>query len=111
MLGRIIGGLVFSAALGSFVAIAQQAGDPARGHAFAARQCVECHAVEASPAPSPNTAAPSFFSVANTPGMTEMALGAFLFTPHNKMPNFIIAPADARDLIAYVLSLKRQPPL
>jgi hypothetical protein len=58
-------------------------------------------------AASPNKDAPSFFAIANTPGMTEMALGVFLFTPHRQMPNLIIPPSDARDLITYIVSLKR----
>lgn len=102
-------GLLLAAS--SIPVIAQQSGDPARGRAYASRVCAECHAVDATPAPSPNTSAPSFFAVANTSGMTEMALGVFLFTPHRLMPDLIIPPADARDLISYILSLKRTPPI
>jgi mono/diheme cytochrome c family protein len=93
----------------SAAAFAQQAGDSAKGHDYALKVCAACHAVEGTAA-SPNTDAPSFFSVANTPGMTEMALGAFLFTPHRLMPDLVIPVSDARDLIAYILSLKRLPP-
>ena len=93
-------------------AFAQQAGDPTRGHAYATRVCAACHAVEATATtPSPNNAAPAFSAVANTPGMTEMALGAFLFTPHRQMPDLVIPTPDARDLIASILSLRRLPPV
>jgi mono/diheme cytochrome c family protein len=83
-------------------AVAQQLGDPGRGHDYAARNCAECHAVDGT-RPSPNRDAPSFAAVANTPGMTEMALGVFLFTPHRQMPDLIIPTAAARDVIAYIL--------
>jgi mono/diheme cytochrome c family protein len=92
-------------------AAAQQAGNAQQGRDYAARVCAECHAVAGDVSGSPNTAAPPFFAIANTPGMTDMALAAFLFTPHRDMPNLIIPPADARDLIAYILSLRRVPPL
>jgi mono/diheme cytochrome c family protein len=90
---------------------AQLAGDAVRGRVYAMQVCAECHAIENSAAASPNSGAARFLDIANTPGMTEIALSAFLFTPHRSMPNLIVPPADARDLIAYVLSLRRPPPL
>ncbi len=102
-------GLLLAAA--SIPVLAQQSGDPDRGRVYATRVCVGCHALEATPAPSPNALAPSFFAIANTPGVTDLALGAFLFTPHRQMPDLVVAPGDARDLIAYILNLKRIPPV
>ena len=89
------------------LAFAQGFGDPGRGHAFASMVCAECHSIERAGTPSPNTAAPPFVTVANTPGMTEVALAVFLYTPHPTMPNLVIPTADARDIIAYILTLKR----
>ena len=89
------------------VAVAQQVGDATSGHAYAARICAECHSVERGAAASPNGAAPSFVSVANTSGITEMALTVFLRSPHASMPSLIVPTNDARDVIAYILSLKR----
>jgi mono/diheme cytochrome c family protein len=89
---------------------AQDTGDASRGQEYAARICAECHAI-AGGGPSPNTSAPPFSAIANTPGMTEAALAVFLFTPHRQMPDLIIPPPNARDLIAYVLQMRRGPSL
>src|SRR4051812_11313803 len=99
------------------IALAQQAqpaGDPARGHTLASGVCATCHSIEAGApvvGPSPNGQAPTFAAVARTPGMTQTALSAFIFTPHHLMPDLVIPPEDARDLIAYILSLKPVPPI
>jgi hypothetical protein len=38
--------------------------------------------------------------------MTGTALAVWFRTPHPTMPNFIFAPADRDNLIAYILSLR-----
>jgi hypothetical protein len=53
-----------------------------------------------------NGQAPTFETVAKTPGMTAIALTAVLRTPHRNMPNIIIAEDDLRNVVAYVLSLQ-----
>jgi mono/diheme cytochrome c family protein len=88
---------------------AQDAGNPSAGRAFASANCAECHAIGDDGMPSPNFDAPTFASVAATPGMTGHALAAWLQTPHPTMPNFIIRPEDQANLIAYILSLKPVP--
>ena len=40
------------------------------------------------------------------PGRDRDALRVFLGTPHATMPNLRLAPEQADDLIAYILSLK-----
>lgn len=94
-------------AAGPLTASADPIGNAAEGGAYARAHCAECHGVDASPEDfSPNADAPDFSVVANTPGMTERALGVWLQTSHPTMPNFII-PEDVRDnLIAYILTLK-----
>ena len=57
-------------------------------------------------ATSPNKQAPPFKSIANTPGMSVTALTVWSRTSHPTMPNFVIAPEDMDDLIAYILSLR-----
>jgi hypothetical protein len=54
----------------------------------------------------PNGQAPTFETVAKTPGITAIALTAVLRTPHRNMPNIIIADDDLRNVAAYVLSLQ-----
>ncbi len=83
-----------------------QAGDPEAGHALAQSLCAECHSVDAGEAQSPNPDSPSFQEIARKPEMTELALTVFFQTPHPSMPNIIVVGDDARDLIAYLLSLK-----
>jgi len=87
--------------------LADEAGDPNRGHAYARAHCAECHGVETTRDDfSPNVDAPDFAVVANTPGMTERAVGVWLQTPHPSMPNLMIAADDRGDLAAYIMSLK-----
>jgi hypothetical protein len=55
---------------------------------------------------SPNPNAPTFEAIANTPGMTSMALAAAFQTSHRSMPNIVLEGDDMANVIAYVLSLK-----
>ncbi len=88
---------------------AQDAGDKSRGLDLALRVCANCHAVAAGETVSPVSAAPSFEDVVETPGMTGMALSAFLRTPHRTMPDLILSPDEIRDVVAHILSLKNEP--
>jgi mono/diheme cytochrome c family protein len=85
-------------------------GDPQAGRAFALEVCAACHVVSSRQlAPARFAIAPSFHAVANTPGMTAMALKSFLTTPHKTMPNLILHPDQAADVVAYILSLRDKP--
>jgi mono/diheme cytochrome c family protein len=95
-------------ALSALPAHAQETGDAARGLAYAKAHCAECHAVEGKTGASPRAA--SFRDIANTPGMTGIALAAFLGTPHKNMPDLILKPEDRNDVIAYILGLRDRPP-
>jgi mono/diheme cytochrome c family protein len=92
---------------GSAAAGAQEVGNASKGLRFAERVCAECHAVKADqyPVPAPG---PTFKAIANTPGMTAMALTIFFRTPHRDMPNLILSDSDRDDVIAYILSLKER---
>ena len=98
-------------AVSAAAAFAQQAGDASRGHAYAVMNCAACHSIEPGGAASPNPNAPVWRDIANMPGMTAIALRVFLSTPHQKMPDLVIAPSDMVDLIAYILTLQKTPPL
>jgi mono/diheme cytochrome c family protein len=78
------------------------------GRTYADKACASCHAVAPGQTRSPNPSAPAFESVANTPGMTAMALNVWLHTSHPTMPNLIIDPTRLDDLAAYLLTLKKQ---
>lgn len=85
---------------------AQEGGDPERGQAYAVRVCAECHAVRATDRVSPRSDVAPFATIANTPGMTVLALSVWLRSPHRSMPNFMIEAQDRNDVVAYIASLK-----
>jgi mono/diheme cytochrome c family protein len=89
---------------GATVAGAQEVGDARKGLIFAERVCAECHAVKAGQK-VPATA-PTFMAIANTPGMSAMALTIFFRTPHRDMPNLVLSDDERDDVIAYILSLR-----
>jgi hypothetical protein len=60
----------------------------AKGCQFVQQIFSECHTVEKGQRPSPNGQAPTFETIAKTPGMTAIALTAMLRTPHRNMPKY-----------------------
>jgi mono/diheme cytochrome c family protein len=90
----------------TLAAQAQVIGNPQRGAELANVVCAECHAVRERQVLSPNLMAPTFYEVANTPGMTAAALTVTLTTPHAGMPMFMFTPDQRQDMIGYILSLK-----
>lgn len=101
---KLAGGVVLAAAASA--AEAQEPGSVEEGYRLAEEVCTECHAIEPGDLDSFNVDAPPFEEVANTPGMTALALSVWFRTPHPTMPNFVIEEGEASDLIAYILSLK-----
>jgi mono/diheme cytochrome c family protein len=99
----VFAGLTFT--LGNLQA--QEVGNPSQGLRIARAACAECHLVDKLPEQSPNLVAPTFEHIANTPGMNSAALTAALRTSHESMPNIIIKGSDLSDVIAYVLSLRK----
>lgn len=83
-----------------------QEADVAAGKAYAEEICAACHAVQAGDLESPLFEAPPFPEVADTPGMTELALSVWLQSSHPTMPNFVLAPDDMRNVVAYIRSLE-----
>lgn len=95
-----------AALLAAPVAFCQEDGDAARGLTYVQRHCADCHAVEAKQRVSPDKNSPAFRTVADTPGMTRIALTAWLQMPHRSMPQ-IIVPADRiADISAYLYSIR-----
>ena len=88
-------------------ALAQDA-DVEAGAAYAKEVCAACHAVLPHENLSPLPQAPTFQSVADTPGMTELALTVWLQSSHPTMPNIILEPDDMRNVVAYIRSLERE---
>jgi mono/diheme cytochrome c family protein len=102
----LFGTAVLAVFLFPLSAFAGETGDLRAGHSFASANCGACHAIEANENKSPSLKAPSFASVANTPGMTGRALAVWLQTSHPTMPNFLVARKDRDNIIAYIMSLR-----
>ncbi len=78
------------------------------GLIYAEAACGECHAVAAGQTRSPNARAPAFQVIADTPGMTPMALNVWLHSPiHRDMPYVRVAADQLDPLVEYVYSLRR----
>jgi mono/diheme cytochrome c family protein len=88
-------------------AFAQEA-DIEAGAAYAEQVCAACHAVLPNETISPLPEAPTFQSVADTPGMTELALTVWLQSSHPTMPNIVLEQNDLRNVVAYIRSLKTE---
>jgi mono/diheme cytochrome c family protein len=98
--------LVGAMTLGLSAAAAAQDADIAAGKAYAEQVCAECHAVRARDEFSPLMEATPFQEVADTPGMTELALSVWLQSSHPTMPNIVLEQDDLRNVVAYIRSLK-----
>jgi cytochrome c len=79
------------------------------GHRLAEAWCKDCHAIEATTAGTAGaaSAAPAFPAIANQPSTTELSLKVFLRSSHRSMPNLVITPDQADNLVNYILGLKR----
>jgi cytochrome c len=76
------------------------------GHRLAEAWCKECQSIEAATAGT-RKGPPDFVDVANRTSTTALSLKVFLQTSHPTMPNIIVKPDQADDLVNYILSLKR----
>jgi mono/diheme cytochrome c family protein len=92
--------------LATATAQAVELGDAARGLDYARVNCSECHAVEPPWDSGPFEEVPPFREIANTPGISELALISFFQTPHPTMPDFQVPSADVSDLVAYFATLR-----
>jgi mono/diheme cytochrome c family protein len=104
MKGLIV--LAAAATFGLSDGAAAQDADIAAGKAYADEVCAACHAVQTGDLESPLFEAPPFQEVADTPGMTELALSVWLQTSHPTMPNIVLEQDDMRNVVAYIRSLK-----
>lgn len=87
-------------------AMSQDIGDPESGRELAEKVCAACHGINKGYEPSPEPFAPTFQAIANTPGMSPIAISVFLQTPHATMPNLVLTREEIADLAAYITSLK-----
>jgi mono/diheme cytochrome c family protein len=99
-------GLATALTLGAAGAAGAQDADIQAGKAYAAKICADCHAILPGEINSPLFEAPPFQEVAETPGMTELALSVWLQSSHPTMPNIVLEQDDMRNVIAYIRSLE-----
>lgn len=79
-----------------------------KGQRLVEAWCVECHAIDGDAVVrTDKRQGPDLRKIANMPATTALALKVFLRTPHANMPNIIIQPSDADEIVHYILSLKR----
>jgi mono/diheme cytochrome c family protein len=102
---RAVLGLTFAAVMFAAQAAAQEP-SAYLGKVYSQQLCAECHAVTGDKLESPDAQAPTFRAVANTPGMTTMALSAWMYSMHPTMPNIMLKPERGEHIFAYILSLK-----
>lgn len=81
-------------------------GDIEAGHEIAREACSDCHAVERDESISPIRGATPFQIVAETLGMNERALVAWMTTSHPSMPNLMLESGELKDVVAYIVSLE-----
>ncbi len=79
--------------------------DPRRGAELAQRWCATCHVVSKDQTRANDTTR-SFAAVAQSPDFNAERLSFFLLDPHPIMPNMMLTRQEARDLAAYISTLK-----
>lgn len=84
----------------------QELSNPATRQKYAEAVCSECHAALPNDTASKVAKATAFETVANSPGMNELAISVWLQTTHPSMPNIVVKPNDISDVAAYIVSLK-----
>jgi len=85
------------------------AADARRGQQLATRLCSGCHIVTAGSTATANADIPTFPAIADRPDTTPERLAGRIIIPHPPMPTTQLTVAEMRDVIAYIMSLKRQP--
>jgi cytochrome c len=86
---------------------AAQQGDPRRGHELAARLCTNCHIIDGETSGPIRADVPSFSAISKRAGSTAENLAGRIIVPHPAMPNVSLTAQDVRDLVAYIVTLKR----
>jgi mono/diheme cytochrome c family protein len=93
--------------LGATAAVAQSAGDSKRGRELAQRLCTNCHVIAPEATGPVRTDVPTFPTIAGRPGVTAERIAGAIIIPHPAMPGVQLTTAEIRDIVAYILSLKR----
>lgn len=81
--------------------------EASKGQRLVEAWCKECHSIDGSAVTAGKPNAPDLRKVAAMPSTTALSLRVFLNSTHTNMPNVIIQPSDADEIIHYILGLKR----
>ncbi len=99
---------VWLAAMAGTAGAQSVAGDVPRGRDLAERLCTNCHNVKAEQTGPMRADVPGFPSIANRPGVSAEILAGRIIIPHPAMPGVQLTVRELRDIVAYILSLKRE---
>lgn len=112
---RLIRPALLAALLATSACVSGESAAPAgpsveaqRGRAYAEDVCSTCHAIDPGADFSPDPQAPAFQVIADTPGMTRIALSAWFQGAHENMPQLMVEQDRIDDLWAYLSSLKQR---
>jgi mono/diheme cytochrome c family protein len=75
------------------------------GRRIAESSCAACHAVHSYDTASPEPGAPRFEVIADDPAASVAGLTGWLRASHPAMPNVMLDEQQARDVVAYLMSL------
>lgn len=101
---------IMLASILSLVSLPVMAADVSAGSRVAQTWCKNCHDISPGAKSMHDTGAPPFAVVANGKGRAGTALTNFLYTSHNRMPDYSLTRQEAADVSAYIMSLKDQTP-
>jgi mono/diheme cytochrome c family protein len=77
----------------------------ARGQSLVQAWCLTCHGIGRHDGSGINL---NFEAIAQMPSTTELSLRVFLQSNHRNMPNIIVKGRDLDDIVAFIMSLKRE---
>lgn len=81
--------------------------DTARGLELARKLCSNCHLVGPGEAEPVRPYAPPFTAIASHAGQTPERLAGAIIVPHPEMPMVPLTIKEIRDIVGYIMSLKR----
>ncbi len=97
--------LIGPAVLALFIGGGALGQDVDNGRRIAERSCAACHRIDMSAGKAGR--AITFPAIAAKPGMSDDIIASFLLMPHVTMPGLPLNSSDARDVAAFVMSLKK----
>jgi mono/diheme cytochrome c family protein len=81
-------------------------GNARLGHELALRLCANCHVVDSLASGPVPVGVPSFATIAARAESAEQIAGRII-VPHPPMPDATLSAPEIRDIVAYIMSLRR----